>query len=52
MSQPPNKNKYDDLLNKFLESDNMWEEDEGKEMERWLSAAENNIRSQFQDHRG
>ncbi len=51
MSQSTNQ-KYDDLLNKFLQNDNLIEKNGSKELERWLFEAENNIRSQSQSHQG
>ena len=41
------KNKYDLLLNKFLESSNMLEDNETEQMKRFLNVAENTIRGKF-----
>ncbi|CAF1458435.1 unnamed protein product [Rotaria magnacalcarata] len=52
MSEQSPKSKYDVLLDKFLENDSLWEENECEAMKRWLNEAENNIRTQFLNHRG
>ncbi len=52
MSQPPNPNKYDALLNQFLKSDSLLVENESEQLKRWLEEAESNLRGQFQNHRG
>lgn len=54
MSLPPsvNKQKYDDLLVKFLANDQPVLEDETQEMERWLSKASDCLRSPYHQYRG
>lgn len=52
MSQLPSQNKYDDLLNQFLKSNNSIEKEESERMKRWLDEAAESVRSQFQNHRG
>ena len=52
MAQSPNQNKYDLLLNQFLNNDNSMEKDENEQMKEWLEEAANSLRSQFETHRG
>lgn len=54
MSLPPSvdKQKYDDLLAKFLANNQPVPEEETREMERWLSKASDRLRSPFQEYRG
>jgi len=53
MAQSSNQNKYDSLLNQFLNNDNTAEEqEENDRMKQWLEEATNRLKSQFQAHRG
>jgi len=52
MAQSSNQNKYDSLLNQFLNNDNTAEEQEDDRMKQWLEEATNRLKSQFQAHRG
>lgn len=45
MSNLKHKVDYGSLLNQFLENDCLIEDNETKEMQRWLDEAENSIRS-------
>lgn len=52
MAHSSNQNKYDSLLNQFLNNDNSVEKDESDQMQEWLEEASNRLRNQFEVYRG